>query len=200
MGVMDADQVQFTDEEQKKINNWYEEVASRRNRLSVKKVKEVGFPLLHCAALVGRIEIVKRLISEGFDPNAREQFLSGNALHYATHEGQIDVIRHLVSMGVDMNAENYFAETPLHCAAYKGEIEIVKFFVSEGANVNAIDSGGMTPLDEAVFSQSHIFDEENRKSWTKIIKYLESIGAKSAQDIIKKERTFFDEQDTADDF
>ena len=89
-------------------------------------------------------------------------------------------------MGADIRQ---FSDTPLHRAASDGEIDVAEHFLSYGANVNVKDGYGMTPLDIA-----------KDKGHTAMVEYLESIGAKSAQDIIKKERTFFDEQDTADDF
>jgi len=60
----------------------------------------------------------------------------------------------------------------LHVATQTGNIETIQFLVSKGVNVNAQNKDGETPLDLA-----------KEKSHTEAAEYLESIGAKSGEDL-----------------
>ena len=81
---------------------------------------------LHYAADEGHLEIVKLLISQGADIDAKGAF----HLYYSP--------MHLI-LGC----------TPLHLAANKGHLEIVKFLISHGAKYNAKNNEGDTPLTVA---------------------------------------------------
>ena len=144
---------------------------------------------------LGKMRIVKSLVESGENVNVREEFHGGVPLHMAAHEGQTDVVRYLVSQGADIDAKDCDDMTPLHWAARGGKIKTIITLVSLGANMNVRNYCNHTPLDEARQNQFFVLDEENQcyrglppgmapeKFRTVVVEYLESIGAKSGQDI-----------------
>ena len=120
--------------------------------------------LLHVAALIGDIEVVRILVSKGEDVNVKAGY-DYTPLHGAASKGHVEVIEFLVSKGANVNAKTGDDSfTPLFSAALNNKIESVKFLVSAGADVNAKTWDGETPLDYA-----------KRRGYTEIIEYLSAL-------------------------
>jgi ankyrin repeat protein len=128
---------------------------------------------LHAASHFGDLAIVKSLIEQGADINARDT--SGRtALHYAVEYGHEDVVELLIANGADMNVKDKDGNAPghvalgennrpilellianganldfIHLSAYQGDLDKVRSFIEEGADVNAADFYGATPLHYA---------------------------------------------------
>ena len=87
-------------------------------------------------------------------------------------------LKHFVSKGANVNAKGIDNITSLHFAAGFANVEVVKFLVASGAEINAKTEGGRmfvsncTPLDDARYSGHNT-----------VVKYLESLGAKSGKDL-----------------
>ena len=116
---MGADQVQFTDEEQEAI---FAECA-KKWECTVKELKRDG-TLLHCAASLGKIEVVKSLVESGEDVNVREKFSFTTPLHQAALEGHVEVIEYLITVGAEVNARDCDGKTPFELAE-QSEIEYI---------------------------------------------------------------------------
>jgi hypothetical protein len=77
----------------------------------------VGLPCVHIAANMGRLAIVKHLLSPGI-LNQRFGAKAQTILHLAVEGNKMDVIRFLVQQmyGVDQTAKDITGRTPFHCA------------------------------------------------------------------------------------
>lgn len=113
------------------------------------------------ASKLGNPALVKKLLAEGAQVNARDQNGS-TALMYACaahSEASTDVLQALLSAGADVNLADRSGATALHAATGDGvRLVCVKELVLHGANLNAADSSGNTPLIAAV---AHAQNEED---------------------------------------
>jgi ankyrin repeat protein len=117
---MEGNQLQFTAEEQAEID-WF--IAEYGN--DVNAVDTDGKTLLHKAAELGKISVVKYLVSNGADIHARTKDGEDDTpLHLAVKIGNIDVVQFLVSNGADVLARDCHYWTPLDVAnmPYKPEV------------------------------------------------------------------------------
>jgi len=171
---MEAEQVQFSDEERTEIDKWYVKQAEFFE-CSVEDVKK-DLTLLHYAAEFGKIELIKSLIEAGMDVNVRTEF--GNTpLFYAAEDEKIELVKFLIETGADVNLANKGTVTPLFSAIACEQIEVAKFLISHGADVNVrVDihddlmewEKTMTPLDFVV-------EDDDLMEWEKTITLLDLV-------------------------
>ncbi len=87
---------------------------------------------LHIAAKNGEIEVVKSLLRDGADIDAKHR--SGETpLYMAALCGGEEVVKFLVMKGADIEAEDTDGYTPLMCASVAGKWNISVFLIGEGA-------------------------------------------------------------------
>ncbi len=99
---------------------------------------------LHDAAEQGDIGQVKRLIDQGADVNARDDY-DLTPLHFSVGAGHTEIVELLIAEGANVNARHQMG-TPLHPAALFGHKAIAKLLIAAGADVNALSADGVTPL------------------------------------------------------
>lgn len=95
-----------------------------------------GVTPLHVAVLNGHLEIVKLLIADGANVNAKYNdnivpcmfCRGGTPLHVAAFYGRKDIAELLIASGADVNAKNYNGMTPLHAAADNGYNETSRMY------------------------------------------------------------------------
>ncbi|KAF5353782.1 hypothetical protein D9758_010620 [Tetrapyrgos nigripes] len=105
---------------------------------------------LHDAAENGYFHIVKVLVDNGADVNAREGY-HGCALQAAAYRGKLDVVKYLVEKGADVNAKGGQYGFALQAAAYREKLDVVKYLVEKGADVNAKGGEIVFALQAAAF-------------------------------------------------
>ena len=108
-----------------------------------------GYTPLHSAVRDNNAAEAKRLIDNGADVNARDNF-DGTPLH---HIADVEVAKLLIDNGADVNAKGRYGHTLLHhittwATRYSNAVEIAKLLIDNGADVNARDEDGRTPLRE----------------------------------------------------
>lgn len=118
---------------------------------SVNEANELGELSLQLAVLNDDIEMVRLLIADGAEIDARGRY-GATPLSCASIRGHYDIAELLVDEGADVNfrAEtDDLGETPLHQAAVKGYTDIVELLLDNGAEIDAPGIGGTTPLHMA---------------------------------------------------
>ncbi|MBA7493532.1 hypothetical protein ES702_04091 [subsurface metagenome] len=75
---------------------------------------------------------VKRLIEEGTDVNAKDEF-GFTALLFTARAGHTDITKLLIESGADVEAMNYVGHTALQYAENKRHTEMVKLLKEAGA-------------------------------------------------------------------
>ncbi len=110
---------------------------------------DAGVSALHMAIKLGRIDIVKLLLTKAIDTEIQDKH--GNTpLHYAIALNRLDIVRLLLAKETDMEIANHEGITPLHQAAFTGDIETVTFLVDSGAKVDSLNGQEATPCQMAL--------------------------------------------------
>ena len=123
---------------------------------------------LHKAVEQNRIEMVKWLIENGAEVNAKNTE-HRTPLHCASNLSLFEVVQYLIENGANVNAKDKDDLTPLHDASFmttNRSKEILKYLLENGAQIDAKTKNGLTPLHYA----SHYGQLD-------IVKYLIEKGA-----------------------
>jgi ankyrin repeat protein len=121
---------------------------------------------LHCSACNPNIEILKYLVEQGADANAKSG-TGDTPLHHAARYSNVEALKCLVEQGgADVKAKSNGGFVPLH---FVNSVNISKYLVEQGADVNAKDEYGRTPL--------HFADWCNGDEAVEIAKFLIEQGA-----------------------
>ena len=116
----------------------------------VKKHKsevDMGMSLLD-ASKRGLLEVVRRRLREGADPNNADN-TGYTPLYWAIDSGHVEVVRELLQKGADPNQAIDNGETPLHWASFGGHVEVVRELLAAGADPTKTDFNGLTSLQVA---------------------------------------------------
>ncbi|RDK39595.1 ankyrin [Aspergillus phoenicis ATCC 13157] len=90
---------------------------------------------LHAAARKGKEDIVKLLLDDGANVNAKGEVYGEKltALHAASKAGHLGVVQALLDKGADVNAQCEYQGTALKDALRYGKREIVQLLLDRGA-------------------------------------------------------------------
>ncbi|HEX2752458.1 MAG TPA: ankyrin repeat domain-containing protein [Alphaproteobacteria bacterium] len=146
-----------------------EEKAAKRAD-AINKAGLRGINKLFRAVEKNDLRLVKRLLAEGADVNARTQTPS--------------------TVSIMMYSVPYAkGSTPLHAAALLGHDDIARLLLEKGADINARNNEGHTPLDYALISQNWYENDYGRKkeSSLSLPHYVRKTGekVKAYNDIIR---------------
>jgi ankyrin repeat protein len=78
------------------------------------------------------VDIVRRLVEYGADPNIRD-YDDSTALHQASFHGSLEAARLLLSYGAKLDGKDSRGRTPFHVAASNGHDDITKLLLEHGA-------------------------------------------------------------------
>lgn len=124
--------------------------------VNLEVVDGVGNTLLHLAALLGYLDIVKLIVEKaGFDAIDRKNSDEGTPFNFACGKGHLDVAQYLLEKGADINEIDSYGCTSLHTSAAMGQLEVVKFLLSKGVDINPVSKSNATPLDMAIDRDRH---------------------------------------------
>jgi hypothetical protein len=120
----------------------------------------VGDTALHLAAAGYRVDIVRRLLAAGADPNAARNHRQSGPLHYAADgyingpawdaKRQVKTIGVLLDAGAEINAQDKNGAVPLHRAVRTRCAAAVKCLLKAGADPTLKNKSGSTPFHLAV--------------------------------------------------
>jgi hypothetical protein len=103
---------------------------------------------LHRAANAGQIALLHSRLSQGMDPDVRDQS-QRTPLMEAVKTGQVEAVRLLLTAGADVNATSSTGRTPLIEAAEFGRVNSASLLIAAGAELNASQRGWGTALETA---------------------------------------------------
>jgi ankyrin repeat protein len=127
----------------------------RSGGVNLNAVDESGRTALHCAAVGGRWEVTKLLLSnETVDVNVEDDDCMETPLHAAARHQQVGIAELLMANPkVNLNAKNGVGMTALHLSASSQRPGVARVLISsEKVDVNAKDDNGLTVLDHAAMS------------------------------------------------
>lgn len=108
---------------------------------------------LHKACEFGMTATVERLLSGGWDPNARGMD-SRTPMYYASLGNHMEAAIMLLGCGADCSIADDLGNTPFHIACWKGNVRMVEFFL-ERTNVSlAMNKDKKVPFHLAALSDS----------------------------------------------
>jgi len=126
----------------------------KNSRFQIDQSDEAGWTVLHVAASVGALQIIKDLLLP-FNPDIDARTNSGQTpLQFAVSKNHIDVVRLLLEHGASPRAKDSFNRTAMHRAASIGSVPLVKLLIAAKAPINSTDRSSWTPLHHA-FSEGH---------------------------------------------
>lgn len=109
---------------------------------------DMGMSALMIASLEGRIELVKKLLALGADPNHINDDYH-HALWFACVNGEVDLVSTLIENGADIDNRNVNGVTCAIYAASTGKLEVLKCLVDAGADLELCTHDGYDALDSA---------------------------------------------------
>jgi Ankyrin repeats (many copies)/Ankyrin repeat len=152
----------------------------------------VGDTALHLAAAGYRVEIVKRLLAAGADPNAAGNHRQSGPLHYAADgyitgpawdaRRQVKTIGALLDAGADVNAQDKNGASPLHRAVRTRCAAAVRCLLQAGGDPTLKNKPGSTPFHLAVqdTGRGGSGADDARAAQRQIIREFLSIGVSKA--------------------
>lgn len=102
--------------------------------------------LLHVAASMGHVNVMKLLLENGFDA---DQATDGSLrpIHLAAQNGHLEAMKLLLEMTeVTIDAKTHSGATALYLASLNGHSEAVQYLITKGAKVNEALKYGESPL------------------------------------------------------
>ncbi|KAJ1704690.1 hypothetical protein LUZ63_004469 [Rhynchospora breviuscula] len=104
--------------------------------------------LLHHAASVGDVEVLKKALEDGVDKD-EEDSEGRRALHFACGYGEVKCAQILLEAGAAVDALDKNKNTALHYSAGYGRKECVALLLEHGAAVTLQNLDGKSPIDVA---------------------------------------------------
>ena len=122
------------------------EKKAEKERIAAEKAKnEKRYnPSLLAATSVGNLELTRKWLSAGANPNAKDN--DGEPALYSAARGHSEIVKMLLSAGAYPNVENNDDQTALMWAVHKRNAEVAKVLLDGGANPNAVNDNGVTAL------------------------------------------------------
>jgi len=125
-------------------------MSSRKQTRSSTAIDGFGRTDLHYACVDSDSVATEKLLSDGFDVNARDRN-GWTPLHFAAQSGCLKCLQLLLEAGADTELRDSFGNTPLFRAVFesKGSGDLIKVLRASGADPLATNENGVSPLSLA---------------------------------------------------
>ncbi|XP_041483153.1 uncharacterized protein LOC121429954 [Lytechinus variegatus] len=127
--------------------------------LGIKKLiinKKRGETLLHRAAKLGNMEILRYCIDNGLEDVNVHDHAGYTSLHDSCVPGHLNVARFLINHGADVNAEAYDGTRPINDAVENNHVELVRLLLAHGADPFYPKPNGRTCIELALDQSSEM--------------------------------------------
>ena len=104
---------------------------------------------LHEAVYLGDLDLARRRLEAGDDPNTAEGCYQGPILMKAADDGNLALVDLLLDFGANIEAMDDLGRRPLLSAAGHGQTKVVRRLLDRGADLDVRDWGGHAALAEA---------------------------------------------------
>jgi Ankyrin repeats (3 copies)/Ankyrin repeats (many copies) len=104
---------------------------------------------LYYAASFGIEYVVRALLEQGAEVDAKGGRLEATAFHAAALRGHVKIMDILYQKGADPNMMDRIMKTPLNSAALVDNVEVIKYLLEHDADPNIADDRQKTPYDWA---------------------------------------------------
>ena len=105
-----------------------------------------GYTALHLAVVKGELELVKRLLELGADPNQQADEARTVLPLALVHGCNLQIVDLLLEAGAHLEAPDDNGFRPLHAAAEVGSVPGIRYLLTKDANLQAPTKRGLTPL------------------------------------------------------
>lgn len=112
--------------------------------------KNESYPVLNLAAKGGRLDVVRFLVENGADINAKNSYHS-TPLYLAVIRKHQEAAKYLIQQGADINLSGYGLRTPLQMALKKKQHDLAMLLIENGAEINARSYWGWSALHYALY-------------------------------------------------
>ncbi|CAG0884772.1 unnamed protein product [Darwinula stevensoni] len=99
-----------------------------------------GRNCLHCAAMEGRVENVRVILSEPLFRIDDKDEKGNTALHLAAYEGHADIVKELLAKSAIWTEANVDGNTPIHLAAQSTDLEVLRLLFDRARNSGAAEA------------------------------------------------------------
>ncbi|MDW7682211.1 MAG: ankyrin repeat domain-containing protein, partial [bacterium] len=93
----------------------------------------------------GHLQIIKLLVENGADINAKRKF-GYTSLMIAIQRNQVEIAKYLIKVGADIHMFTNINDTPLMFAVEKCQTELLQLLIQKGADVNIRNKTDIFPL------------------------------------------------------
>ncbi|VVC36679.1 Hypothetical protein CINCED_3A017441 [Cinara cedri] len=131
--------------------------AKKKNPKNMYLRNEKGETRLHIACAKGNYNLVSSLLSQGFNPNVKDN-AGWTPMHDAVKMGCLNVIKELIKYGAYLNAPGFEYETPLYTAIKHSKNDVAALLLQNGADTKCINIYGKS---------ARSINEDN---WSKLLK------------------------------
>ncbi|XP_004301352.1 PREDICTED: uncharacterized protein LOC101304778 [Fragaria vesca subsp. vesca] len=141
------------------------------------RVPEVGYTALHCAALKGHLEIVRKFVLLMTPEDMEIRDINGyTALQLAVDIGHVNIVKELLlkMRPEGLGKKNTKGATALHTAAKLGNVEIVKELVKkmQKQDLEIKNQSGFTALGYALMARNEGEDKCTEAEMIKMAEYM----------------------------
>ncbi|XP_055704458.1 pre-mRNA splicing regulator USH1G [Phlebotomus papatasi] len=106
-----------------------------------------GMTPVHCAAFVGRLDVLRLLVGRGGNPD-KTDYYGNTALHIAAAKGHMQCVDFLVKFGVNLYAKDIERHNAKHLACLNNREDILIYLDSAIANLELTDRKKAKALQE----------------------------------------------------
>lgn len=114
--------------------------------ISINEKDDKGFTVLHYSLLKPNFPIIRLLVKEGADVNAKSEKDGLFPLYITVYHNNVDILNLLISNGADVNSMTFYGRTALHRACCYNREKAISVLIQKNACISVENSRKDTPF------------------------------------------------------